>query len=221
MNLLARKPKQLFSSRAEKKVMAQFADRLGLVYFGYVDQRDDDHRLVRGVTVSTQHKDNHYCIGSYEGYDITLVRRSDVLAKANKTQKKHHEWLIMTFDIHLQVDLPHLFLGVHSRSDVFYSNLLTKFSHLTRVSLGTLGHYDASFIERYRLYSAPDQMLSASRIIRPEVATAMAQHFSGIDIEIHDGVVYIYSEHKSSQQVLEKMLQCGLWFVRMIDSPAQ
>lgn len=214
--LLQLKPKNLIDSRLDKKAIVQFAEKMGMVYFGYVNQRDDEHRLIRGATVSTQHTDNHYCIGSSDGYDITLVRRSDVLAHPQKSSK-HHSWLIMTFDIHTPVDLPHIFIGLHSRSDVFYSQLLTKFSHLYRVPLGTFGHYDRQFGEKYRLYSAPDQSLSAQRLINPDVATVILQHFGGLDVEIHDGVVYIYSEQKASPQVLDKMLQCGLWFARMVD----
>lgn len=218
--LLHLKPKNIIDSRLEKKAIVQFAEKTGMVYFGYVNQRDDEHRLIRGATVSTQHDDNHYCIGSAEGYDITFVRRSDTLAHPTKSSK-HHNWLIMTFDIHTPVDLPHIFIGLHSRSDVFYSHLLTKFAHLYRVSLGTFGHYDRQFGEKYRLYSTPDQSLSAQRLINPEVADTITKHFGGFDIEIHDGVVYIYSEQRASQQVLDKMLQCGLWFVHMIDSRLQ
>jgi hypothetical protein len=41
------------------------------VYFGYVDQRDDDHRLIRGHTVSATHQDKKT---SY--YDIRLLYSS-------------------------------------------------------------------------------------------------------------------------------------------------
>ena len=77
-----------------KRIVNQFADEFGLVYFGYVSQRSDEHHIVRGMTVSTNHHDDHYCIGTFDTYDVVFVERSDTLRNGKK-----HQWHIMEFDL--------------------------------------------------------------------------------------------------------------------------
>src|SRR5258706_294200 len=70
-----------------KHAVKQFADKFHLVYFGHVNPRDDDYELVRGVTVSTTHIDNHYTVGTVEGHDLIFVERGDKLyIYASKTR---------------------------------------------------------------------------------------------------------------------------------------
>jgi hypothetical protein len=55
--------------RARGVVLRRFSKKLGFVYFGNVDQHDDEHEVIRGLTVSTTHKDAHYAVGSFDDYD--------------------------------------------------------------------------------------------------------------------------------------------------------
>ena len=71
-------------------------NKLALVYFGHVSQRDDEHHMVRGVTVSNKHKDDHYCIGTYDSYDTIFVEWSDTLHNGNS-----HVWHIIEVDLKL------------------------------------------------------------------------------------------------------------------------
>lgn len=48
------------SARSRGAVLKKFAHKIGLVYFGVVDQHQDDHEVIRGLTVSTTHRDDHY-----------------------------------------------------------------------------------------------------------------------------------------------------------------
>src|ERR1044072_5775592 len=93
-------PAKVLQSRLHKRVFMQFAEKIGLVYFGYVNQRSDEHRLVRGLTVSAGHRDSNYCVGSFQGYDIALVERIDTIRFPGKSSKTHN-WIIMTFDLHI------------------------------------------------------------------------------------------------------------------------
>jgi hypothetical protein len=213
-------PAKVLQSRLHAKVYKQFADRLGLVYFGYVDQRSDEHRLVRGLTVSAKHRDNHYCIGHYEGYDVMLVERSDTIHFPGKP-KRGHEWIIMTFDLHTTTDLPHIFLGLHTHSDTFYAHLFTKFSSLTKVPLGTFGVYDPVFINKYSIYTDPSQTIQAEKLIDPQTAATIGAHFGTFTVEIADGCVYMYAEnHRPTQALLEKMLKYGAWLAAVVDTNA-
>lgn len=210
-------PSKVIQARMHKHTIMQFAEKIGLVYFGYVDQHGDDHRLVRGLTVSAKHRDNNYCIGSFEGYDITLVERTDTIEFPGKPSKKH-EWVIMTFDLHAKVDLPHIFMGLHTHGEAFYAQLFTKFSTLSKVPLGTLGVYEGAFTQRYALFATPAQALSAERLFSPEIANKIVEQFGSLTLEIADGVLYIYAEHQRlTASLLEKMLANGLWLAKTLD----
>jgi hypothetical protein len=210
-------PAYVMQSQIHKRVFMQFAEKVGFVYFGYVDQRSDDHRLIRGLTVSATHRDNHYCIGSYEGYDITLVERIDTITFPRKPTKQH-KWIIMTFDLHTSVDIPHIFLGFHTHSETFYAQLLTKFSHLAKVHLGSITLYDKAFTDRYVMYTQPAQVVAAEQLFDAQMARTIADHFGSFTLEITEGTLYLYAEHqRPSTALLEKMLQYGLWLAKTID----
>jgi hypothetical protein len=210
-------PAKVLQSHLHKRVFMQFAEKIGLVYFGYVDQRDDDHRLVRGLTVSASHRDNHYCIGSFRGYDMTLVERVDTLRFPGKPAKSH-DWIIMTFDLHAPVDVPHVFIGLHTHSDTFYAHLFTKFSQLAKAPLGTFEAYDPAFVGRYSVYTEPSQYLEAERLFDHAVTKAIAERFGSMTVEVVDGCLYIYAEHqRPTVAFLERMVTCGVWLAQSID----
>jgi hypothetical protein len=211
-------PAKVIQSRLHKRVFMQFADKAGMVYFGYVDQRNDEHSLVRGLTVSARHRDNHYCIGSFDDYDIALVERSDTIRHPGKPAKAHN-WIIMSFDLHQSVDLPHVFLGLHTHSEQFYAQLFTKFSHFSRLPESMLAGYDRTFLQRYAIYANPSQLLSAQRLFHPALTKMIAEHFGGLTIEISEGCLYLYAEnHRPSSALLEKMLKYGVWVAKALDA---
>jgi hypothetical protein len=211
-------PAKVLQARLHRRVFIQFAERIGFVYFGYVDQRSDEHRLVRGLTVSARHRDNHYCIGSYENYDITLVERSDTIHFPGKPSRTHN-WIIMTFDLHTSRDVPHVFLGFHSHNETFYAHLFTKFSQLTKIPLGTFGQHSSKFTERYALFTEPAHTITVEQLFHPAVTAVIGDSFGNLTAEVADGCVYIYAEHnRPTVQLLEKMLQCGLWLSQTIDA---
>jgi hypothetical protein len=210
-------PASVIQARLHRRVIMQFADKIGLVYFGYVDQRNDEHKLVRGLTLSANHRDNHYCIGTYEGYDVTLVERRDTIRFPGKSTKTHN-WIIMTFDLHTRADLPHVFVGLHTHNETFYAHLFTKFSQLSKVNLEAYGVYDRSFGHRYAIYTTPDQALSVASFIDPPVAKSVGDHFGGLTFEIADGCLYMYADDQRTTHVLlEKMLKYGIWLSQTID----
>jgi hypothetical protein len=210
-------PLKVIQSRVHKRTFQNFATKIGLVYFGYVDQRNDEHSLIRGMTVSTKHRDNHYCIGSFESYDITLVERVDTIHIPAKPPQTHR-WIIMTMDLHHSVDLPHVFLGSHSHSDTFYEQFFTKYAHFSKINITEANLYSQPFLKRYALYTKADQALSAERLFSPSLANTIAEQFGSLTIEIYDGTIYLYAEHQQpSATLLENMLTRGLWLARAID----
>lgn len=210
-------PAKVIQSRLHKRVFTQFAEKIGLVYFGYVDQRSDDHSLVRGLTVSSSHRDNHYCIGSFGGYDIALVERVDTIRFPHKPAK-HHDWIVMTFDLHTSIDVPHIFIGLHNHSETFYAHLFTKFSHLVKMPSSTLGTYDSAFAHRYAIYTEPAHIVTTDHLFNQEITKLIAEQFGSLTIEVSEGCLYVYAQHQHPNvSLLERMLKQGLWLARTID----
>lgn len=210
-------PAKVIQSRLHKKVIMDFAEKVGLVYFGYVDQRDDDHKLVRGLTLSAGHRDNHYCIGTYAGYDLTLVERTDTITFPGRPSKTH-TWLIQAFDLHTSHDLPHIFVGLQSHHQTFYAHLFTKFPTLAHVSIGMNEGYDRSFTNKYAIYTPAAHMLEVKQLIDPQVSKIIGDYFGAMTCEIVDGVLYMYAEgQRPTPALLEKMLKYGTWLASVID----
>lgn len=207
-------PRHIIKSRLTKGVVQRFADKAGLVYFGHVDQRDDDHRLVRGHTVSASHVDTNYCVGSLRGYDVTLVSRNDVvLGKNLKTEQRCH-WLIMTADLKTSKDVPHFYIGHVSRRAAYASS----YEQLVPLLLRTALSYPKQFLDTYAVYGRPTHALEIERLIPPEIASVIVSHFKDTSIEIEDNSVYLYieSQHPTTAQ-LEKIVANGLWLAKSID----
>lgn len=208
-------------SQVYSRIYKTFASKIGLVYFGYVDQRDDEHNLIRGMTVSTKHRDNHYCIGSFEGYDVTLVERVDTINLPGKVAKTHN-WIIMTFDLHTSAELPHVFVGSHNHSETFYTQLFTKFSHLAKVPIEESDDHSPEFTKKHTIYTKPDQILRAERLFTPTLTHVIGEQFGTFAIEIYDQTVYVYVEnHRPTNALLESMLTKGLWLAKSIDAQVE
>ncbi len=206
-------PKALVPGSSTKRTIMDFADSVGMVYFGYVSQRSDDHHILRGMTVSTKHHDDHYCIGTYEDYDVVFVERSDTLRNGKK-----HVWHVMEFDLKSASDIPHGFVGSGKHGNGFHELLELKYPALLPIQLGSSEQYPLEFTSKFSLYTTPGHALTLEKLITPSVATTLATHFSGLVIEITDQAVYIYSEKPSlSKELLATMLKNGAWLASQID----
>ncbi len=207
-------PKRLVQTRLTRRVVEDFAEKVGLVYFGYVDQRDDEHRLVRGHTVSRSHTDNHYCIGTVRGYDVMFVLRSDV-ERTKSGKQRARQWLIFTIDLHTKTDVPPCYVGHCSEGEV----CAVTYNRMHPLAIGGLGAYPHEFASNYIIYGAATHTLSIERTITPHIAQVMASHFAGASVEIEDNMVYLYVdvEHPTEAQ-LEKALSNSLWLAESIDA---
>ena len=117
---IARNSLHNLGDAATKRAIKQFTTKYHFVYFGHVDPREDEYELVRGITVSTTHTDNHYTVGSYNSHDIILVERRNTLSFPGK-QDSTYRWLIMQIDLK-RTGLPHVFIDCHHHDAVFYAN---------------------------------------------------------------------------------------------------
>jgi len=213
-------PKHIISHQSERKIIESFGAEHGLVYFGHVSSSDEYH-IVRGLTTSTSHTDLHYCVGTYQTYDLAFVERSDNLLNTHRKTHQQHRWHIMEFDLKTTAELPHVFVGSHEYNESFYIELFTKFPELRALNLGTLASYDPQFLANYRVYGLASASIAIERIFTPEVAKVITKHFGRLAIEINHNSLYIYSEHlKVSHSLLESMLKNGLWLCQQVDAAA-
>lgn len=198
---------------ATKKLITDFADEVGMVYFGYVSQRDDEHHIVRGMTVSTNHHDDHYCIGTHEGYDVVFVERSDTLRSGKK-----HSWHILEFDLKSTADIPHIFIGSGRRGHGLHELLEVKYPALQPVNLGATAEYPQGFTSQFSIYATPAHAVAAELLVPPDIAATLATHFSGLVLEITEQALYVYSEKSHmTKNLLDTMLKNGAWLAGQLD----
>lgn len=208
---------KLFSTQAT--VFRAFANHYDLVYFGRIHQEDEDQRMVHGVTVSTQHNDEHYCVGTVNGYDIILLKRTDTLTQANSTRTEKYSWLIMQFDLHTSYDLAHVFIDGGHHNEVFYQTLFVKFARLMKVDKAQFGEQGQKFADTFTIYTPPDALDEAPVIIDSEIGTTMAQHFAHLDFEWFQDRLLVYSTGRlPTKHLLEHMLRAGLWLSEILDN---
>lgn len=213
----ALKPASAVETVSRKRLMVNFAEKHGLVYFGYVNQATDDHRLVRGMTASPSQRDNHYCIGSVDGYDVVLVERQTEITHPGKAPHST-TWTILAVDLHSNKDLPHLFFDAGPRNETFYANLFTKFSKLRQTDFSTLAPRDAEFSNNYMVYAPVDRSIDAERIFTPDITSSLGRHFRPLDIETEGDTLYLYADNMPvTPQLLDAMLKNGLWLAAHLD----
>lgn len=225
-SLLQHKTKQLihqsspghFLRRANTaKTMRSLADQLGFVYFGYVDQTDDDHRLVRGLTASNTHHDHHYTVGTFKSYDIALLIRRDALTYRDKRIKDHY-WTIVTADLHTSLEIPHVYIGHHSTRDL----MIAKYSRLSAIPLVADSQAMVAFNNDYALYGSLEYEHLIRSIIPPALLGLYSQHAQKFSVEVIDNTVHVYAiEKHPSKPMLEKMLNFAIWMAQSLDTTAR
>ena len=207
---------KLFSTEAT--VFRKFAESYDMVYFGRLHQEDDDQRIVRGITVSRQHVDNHYCVGTVHNYDVVLLHRTDRLYAANSTRTEKYDWVLMQFDLHTTYDYPHVFIDGGHHNELFYQNLFVKFARLMKVDKALFGEENMDFANRFTAYTPPDALDDLPLIVAGEVGKTMSAHFAHLDFEWFQDRLIVYSTGRMpTKHLLEHMLRAGLWLADVLD----
>ena len=201
------------AAKAQLRTIKQFAERAGLVYFGFVSQRNDEHHLIRGLTVSVNHADNHYCIGSVNEYDVMFVERTDTI------NKKHHSWHILQIDLHTKRDIPHALIVSAKNEQALRGLIETKYPLLAPMRLGATALYPDDFTLAYRLITNPANVVEVEQWIRPETAALIATHFRGFEVELANNSLYVYSDKtRLNGKLLDTLLTNSIWLARVLDS---
>ena len=203
--------------RARGAAIRRFAKKTGLVYFGAVDQHKDDHEVIRGLTVSTTHRDAHYAVGSFDGYDVSIVDRFDVAYDA-QYQPVEHSWLIYQVNL-LNTSVPHLFLKPLGHSPAAYNKFFTAFHTLPAVN-SLLDNHSSEFHSRYEVYANAMHVQELEQTLTTHATQTIAARFWPHAIEVYEGKLYVYiTEHRQREfeAVLGATLHASVWLASVID----
>ena len=202
--------------RSRGKVLRRFASKAGLVYFGAVDQHEDEHDVIRGLTVSTTHRDAHYAVGSYDGYDVSMVDRFDVAYDSHR-KLIEHSWIIFQIDLQ-DVSLPHIFFKPKGHSPAAYNKFFTAFNTLHVINDVFNDTHSHEFHARYDLYGLATHVVELEQTLTSFVTQTIAARFWPHAIEIFEGKLYVYiTEHRLDETVLGATLQSATWLASVLD----
>lgn len=197
------------SFRKRGKIVRKFTDTIGLVNFGLVHQHEDELDTIRGFTASVTHRDTEYAIGTYNGYNMSVVNRFDVVKVKNENKERF--WTIISLDLERR-DIPHIFFVPSGQEEVGYRRLYTARPNMQPLN-GVLAHlYTEEFHNRFEIMARPTNTDRIEQVFSSNIAAGMATRFwpNGIEIERGHLMVYI-AEHRLSKAVLEATLTSALW----------
>lgn len=208
-------------SVATQRVVRSFANDHGLVYFGNVDQHEDEHRLVHGVTLSKDHRDRHYCVGSLRGYDVILLQRTDTLHYPNQPPK-HYTWTIMQFDMRVpETTFQHILIDAHHHDETFYNTLALKFNKLRHIDPASFAGHEPGFINGYRVMAEAAIYPQLPFLLRPDITASLSQHFRHLDFEVQGEHLLVYASNTiTTRSTLEHMATAGVWLAEYLETVA-
>lgn len=210
-------PMKTLRRQAGKRVIAQFAESLGWVYFGHVDQHRDEHIFVRGFTASAKHFDTHYCVGSISGYDSILLQRTDAVSAPGKPAIEYR-WLIFKIDLHTKHH-PHFFVTSQQHPAIFYEYFFTKHYHFRQMNPSYWQGHSPHFIQSFTVFSPHDKAHDVSQLLSANITSALAEHFKGLEFELQGDALYIYASNQHvTTELLERMVKNGAWLAAQIDA---
>lgn len=209
----------LFAKPSTKALFKSVAEEHDMVYFGHVDQRTDDHKLVRGVTLSPSHQDNHYCIGSIAGRDAIILERTDTVTHPNHAAAVY-TWPIVSFDLKV-TQLPHVVIDSGHHDKVFYEQFFTKFFQFMAADSGVFESHDVAFRKQFTVYAPPDVVDSLPVLLPESVTSTLAHHFPTLSFELFDDMLVVYTpQSRITKQLLDSMIHAGSWLAGELEVAA-
>ena len=211
-----------FSSdlRTRGTTLRKFSETIGLVHFGTVHQHDDDYDAIRGFTASLTHRDTHYAVGTYNGFNIRLVNRFDVIRIA--TNPNHEQlWTILEIELDTR-GLPHMFFVPTGREAGEYGRLYATQPTMQPLNSMIFDNKSPEFHGRFQILASPAHSHQVEALFNSPIIVGIASRFWPHGIEIEHGKLLIYiTEHRLTKAVLESALASGLWLAETIDESVE
>ncbi len=202
--------------RRRGAVVKAFSKTVGLVHFGEVHQHDDELDTIRGFTTSLHHRDTHFAVGTYNGYNIRLVNRFDVVRLAGIP---HHQQLWTIIEVELETKhLPHMFFVPTGREGGEYGRLYATQPSLQPLNAMLFTTHSPEFHGRFQILASTAHAHQVAQLFTSPVIVGIASRFWPYGIEIEHGKLLIYiTEHRLTKTVLESALGSALWLADTID----
>lgn len=203
-------------SRQRGAVLRKFSENVGLVHFGTVHQHDDEHSTIRGFTGSLTHHDSHYAVGTYNGFNIRVVNRFDVIRIAGNPQ---HEqlWTIIEIDLDSK-GLPHMFFIPTGHEAGEYGRLYATQPHMQPLNSMLFDNRSPEFHGRFQILARPTHAHKVEALFSSPIIVGIGNRFWPQGVEIEHGKLIIYiTQHRLTKAVLESTLASGLWLAETID----
>ncbi|MBM3209946.1 hypothetical protein FJZ39_01210 [Candidatus Saccharibacteria bacterium] len=211
-------PKSMTRHYKTQKIVQSIADEYGMVYFGRADYQHEETALVRGLTASRSNSDNHYCIGTYGGYDVVFVDR-ETTQHPPHTQPVRHALHMVQVDIKSPEGLPHIFLGPKNHNEQWYERVFAMLATRHSLQLGLSHAYPNQFTLNYAVYGTQTQQPYIEQLITPDTALTIANHYFPLYIELFDDHVIVYSDApKLTAELLEVLLKNAVWLASTLDA---
>ena len=204
---------------ATRKIIKQFANKFDLVYFGHVNQHEDEHELIRGITVAATHSDSHFCVGHFKGHDISLVERRNTIVFPEKPPQKYR-WLLMQFDLK-QSKLPEVFIDANHHDELFYTTLFMRFANLTNAAALFIDR-DPMFVRYFKVFTPADKFDETELLLNGDVTAMLVHHFRQFDYELNGDRLIIYANNPVvSSHLLQEMLRVGVWLADQLNESSR
>jgi len=201
--------------RSRAKVLKNFADKMGFVHFGMVNQHDDDYDAIRGFTASLTHIDSDYMVGTFEDYNFRMVDRFDSYKHGGHSHEQL--WCIIEIDLH-ENQVPHVFLTPTGREAGEYDKLFTVQPYLQPLNTMLLQNHSSELHGRYQILARTTHTADVEQLLTSPIVAGIASRFWPHGIEFYNGKLYLYiTQHRLTKTVLETSLASGLWLAEMLD----
>lgn len=209
--------RNIAATRVRRRVIERFAKSNGMIYFGSVDQKKDDHKIIRGVTASSSQVDNHFSVGTVDTYDVSLVDRSDCYIDSSG-KCDFCDWLVVAVELKNGADIPHIFVGANNHEIESYERLFTTETAFVVNKLGIFENYPEDFVNSFFVYSPVGRMIETQKLLPANSARVIGSHLWPFSFEVKDETVYVYSKNdKINNNTLTSMLSIGIWLARHLD----
>lgn len=206
--------------RARGAALKSFASKIGLVYFGSVHQVEDDHDMIRGFTASLKHKDTHFAVGTYDGYNVRLVNRFDVVRLAGTP---YHEqiWTILEVDLETKSH-PHVYFIPTGREAGEYGRIFATQPLAQPINTLITHNKSPEFHGRFNIVANPTYAHQIESVFPSPIIAGIAARFWPHGIEVQNGKLLVYiTEHRLEKAVLESTLASALWLAEAINDTTE
>ena len=204
--------------RKRRSTIRSFADKLGFAYLGTMHQHDDEYDPIRGFTASTSHRDTHYAVGSYEGFDIRIVDRFDVQKTHSRKHGQPQSWTILEFTLEVR-DIPHTIFVPTGKNSADYERVFSANIHMQPLnSILQRTNHSARLYGRYQILARPTHSRSVESLLTSPIIFGIGEKLWPFGLELDNNTLDIY---RSTSRITEEQLSAacisGMWLANEIN----